>query len=102
MQFRHWVFLIFFASLTIQAQQPPPPLPTWHDEIAKNFVPYHQLTTADFPINDNGHPDTSSWVSPLLHYYYHVLERSTRGGGVHAYGPPRTIFSRLGTNDTSQ
>jgi len=102
MQFRHWVFLIFFASLTIQAQQPPPPLPTWHDEIAKNFVPYHQLTTADFPINDNVHPDTSFWVSPFLHYYYHVLEKSTRGGVVYAYVTQWTIFSGLDKNETSR
>ncbi len=76
MQFRHWAFLIFFASLAIQAQQPPPPLPTWQDEIAKNFVLYHQLTTADFPINDKAHRETSFWLSTFLHYYYHSLTKS--------------------------
>jgi hypothetical protein len=93
MQFRHWVFLIFFASLTIQAQLPPP-LPTWQDEIAKNFVPYHQLTTADFPINDMAHPETSFWLSTFLHYYYHSLTKSTPGGVVYAYVTDWTIFFR--------
>lgn len=101
MRFRKRSFLIFFASLTIQAQSPPP-LPTWQDEIAKNFVPYHQLTAADFPINDNVHPDTSFWVSPFLHYYYHVLEKSTRGGVVYAYVTEWTIFSGLDKNETSR
>jgi hypothetical protein len=100
MQLRKGSLLIFFA-LTIKAQSPPP-LPTWQDEIAKNFMPYHQLTTTDFPINDKVHRDTSCWVSPFLHYYYHVLEKSTRGGVVYAYVTHWTIFSGLDKNETSR
>jgi hypothetical protein len=101
MQFRHLAFLIFFVSLTIRAQSPPP-LPTWQDEIAKNFLPYHQLTTADFPINDKVHPDTSFWLNTFLHYYYHSLAKSTRGGVIYAYVTDWTIFSGLDKNETSR
>ena len=46
-----------------QAPSPSPPsppaimaLPTWPELIAKNYLPYHQLTTKDFPVNDSVHP----------------------------------------------
>src|SRR5437763_11688648 len=81
MQFRHWVFLIFFASLTIQAQQPPPPLPTWQDEIAKDFVPYHQLTTADLSDQRQGSPGNvilAEHVPSLLLSLPHKIEPGRR------------------------
>ena len=93
--------LVFFALFTIQAQTQPP-LPTWQDEIAKNFVPYHQLATADFPINDKVHPETAFWLNTFLHYYYHSLARSTQGGVVYAYVTDWTIFSGLDKNETSR
>jgi hypothetical protein len=94
-------FLIFFASFKIQAQMPAP-LPTWQEEIAKNFVPYHQVTTADFSINDKLHPETSFWLNTFLHYYCHSLAKSTPGGVVYAYVTDRTIFSGLDKNETSR
>jgi len=101
MQFRHGPFLIFLASFTIQAESPAP-LPTWQDEIAKDFVPYHQLTTADFPINDKAHPETSFWLSTFLHYYHQSLTKSNPGGVVYAYVTDWTIFSGLNKNETSR
>jgi len=76
--------------------------PDLQDEIAKNFVPYHQLTTADFPINDKAHRETSFWLSTFLHYYYHSLTKSTPGGVVYAYVTDWTIFSGLDKNETSR
>jgi hypothetical protein len=102
MRVRFWSIAICFASSAINAQSPPAPLPTWQDEIAKNFVPYHQLTTADFPIDDNVHKENSFWVAPFLHYYYHTLAKPTSGGFVYAYVTDWTIFSGLNKNDTSR
>jgi hypothetical protein len=90
-----------FACSGIYAQSTPP-LTTWQDEIGKGFIPYHQLTAADFPIDDKAHPDASFWVNTFLHYYYHSLSKFTKGGIVYAYVTEWTIFSGLDKNDTSR
>lgn len=81
---------------------PPPPLPTWKDEIAKNFVPYHQLSAADFPINDKSHAESAFWIKTFVHYYYHYLAKPAAGGAVYAYATDWTVFSGLDKNDTSR
>src|SRR5438067_8759044 len=101
MRLRLCPIAICFALSAINAQSPPP-LPTWHDEIAKNFLPYHQITTADFPIDDSAHPETSFWLGTFLHYYYHSLGKSTLGGVIYAYVTDWTIFSGLDKNQTSR
>jgi len=101
MRLRLCPIAICFALSAINAQSPPP-LPTWHDEIAKNFLPYHQITTADFPIDDSAHPETSFWLGTFLHYYYHSLGKSTPGGVIYAYVTDWTIFSGLDKNQTSR
>jgi hypothetical protein len=100
MRFRCFAVAILLALSALHAQ-PPPALPTWQDEIAKNFAPYHQLTTADFPINDKVHKETAFWLSTFIHPYYLTFSKPTSGGIVYTYVTDWTIFSGLDKNDTS-
>ena len=100
-RFQYSATAISLVSLAVNAQSPPP-FPRSQDEIAKNFAPYHQLTTADFPIDDKVHKETSFWLATFLHYYYHTLSKSTSGGFVYTYVTDWTILSGLDKNDTSR
>jgi hypothetical protein len=77
-------------------------LPTWQDELAKGFVPYRQLTVADFPINDHAHPDAAFWVKALIdpRYIFHL--KQGHGGYVYAYISEWVIFSGLDKNECSR
>jgi hypothetical protein len=97
------ILLAAFAS----AQQPPPspseaPIPTWENEIAKNYLPYHQLKPEDFPIDDKAHPEMAYWVAPFVHYYFHFWATTTRGGMVYANVTDWTVFSGFDKNLSSR
>jgi len=78
---------------------PPNPetLPKWEDEIINGYLPYHQLTTDDFPVKDSGHPGMTYWMEPFLHYYYHSIGRAQHGM-VFAYVKDWTVFSGFNKN----
>ena len=60
--------------------------PPWKEEMAKGYFPYHRLTVADFPINDDVHPENGMYTWGFFHYRYkdrwimqngHVMDRAT-------------------------
>jgi hypothetical protein len=108
-----WRFSFFSASASValaivsavaQTAQPPPsiPIPTWKEEIAKNLLPYHQLTTSDFPVKEQADPKFGFWVKPFLQYYYRYLEKRAASGYVYAYVMDWTIFSGFDKNESSR
>lgn len=89
----------------LQPTPSPPPItaPTWKEETAKGYLPYHQLTTDDFPIRDRAHPEAAYWVQTFVHPYYHYLTRTAqRGGYVYAYIMDWTLFSGFDKNTSSR
>jgi hypothetical protein len=93
------------GSTVVPAPSPSPSLPllTWKEQTAKGYLPYHQLTVEDFPINDSAHPEGAYWVQPFVHYYYHYLTKiAQRGGYVYAYIMDWTVFSGFDKNLSSR
>lgn len=45
--------------------------PSWKEENAKGYFPYHRLTGADFPINDAVHPKYGMHTAGFFHLHYH-------------------------------
>jgi hypothetical protein len=86
------------------APSPPPiSLRPGKEETAKGYLPYHQLTADDFPINNNAHPEAGYWIQPFVHPYYHYLTRTaSRGGYVYAYVMDWTVFSGFDRNLSSR
>jgi hypothetical protein len=84
----------FFLTGAVLAQTPTPAshLPTWQDEMAKGFAPYHQLTIEDFPINDKAHPESTFWVKPFIEPSYYVYLKPGPGM-VYAYVAEWIVFS---------
>jgi hypothetical protein len=92
-----WAFIARVSAQTEEA----PPLPTWQDQIAKGFVPYHQLTVDDFKIDDEAHPDASFWVSAFLHPRWHYLVKQN-GDWFYAYVDQWIVFSGFDKNASSR
>lgn len=44
--------------------------PEWRKEIAHGCLPYHRLTRADFPIDDEAYPKFAMYTSGFFHYNY--------------------------------
>jgi Bacterial protein of unknown function (DUF922) len=44
--------------------------PEWKKEIATGYLPYHQLISADFPIDDKAHPRSRIYTTGFFHYEY--------------------------------
>jgi hypothetical protein len=92
-----------FLSDAVIAQNPTPAshLPTWPDEMAKGFVPYHQLAIEDFPINDKAHPEATFWIKPfIIPRYYCYLKPGV--GMVYAYVAEWVVFSGLDKNESTR
>ena len=99
------IVALLVALARAQEPQPSPsepPIPTWTDEIAKNHLPYHQLTPDDFPINDTAHPKTAYWVAPFVQYYFHYIATISQGGIVYANVTDWTVFSGFDKNLSSR
>ncbi len=75
-------------------------MPTWQAEIAKGYVPHHQLTVEDFPVNDRVHADSGLWIKPFIHAQYHFLFHAS--GLVYADVIDWVVFSGLDMNETSR
>ena len=56
--------------------------PGWKEEIAKRFLPYHQLKTADFRIDDSKKSIFTMFTSAFSHTSYHFHFSSADGGVV--------------------
>ena len=78
-----------------------PSLPTLEDETAKGFVPYHQLTIDDFPINDQAHSDARFWIKTFVHPYWWAQYRFSRSS-IYAYVGGWVVFSGLDKNESSR
>jgi hypothetical protein len=77
-------------------------LPTWKDEIAKGYLPYHQLTVDDFPIDDHVHPEGACWIQGYIRPYYHYQAKLSANGFVYAYITDWTVFSGFDKSQSSR
>jgi hypothetical protein len=91
---------VSFVTAAEAQNQAVPPMSTWEEHTAKGFVPYHQLTVGDFPINDRNHPNSGFWIKPFIHPRYQFYLHA--GGLYYAYVSEWTIFSGLDKNETSR
>ena len=96
------IVVLSLAAIAAAQNQTTPLRPTWQEEVLKGFVPYHQLTVDDFPINDRAHPDNVFWVKGFAdpHYIFHV--KPGRGGFVYAYIGEWVVFSGVDKNESSR
>lgn len=92
----------FLLSIPAAAQHAPPDIPTWNDEMAKGYMPYHQLKAEDFPINDTVHKEAGLWIQAFIHYHYHFIWKVAQGGWNYAYVKDWTIFSGFDQNLSSR
>ena len=76
-------------------------LPTWEDEIAKGYVPYHQLTVDEFRIDDQVHPESLYLVSPFIHPNWHYLT-TWKAGFWFAYIDKWIVYSGFDKNGSSR
>ena len=44
---------------------------SWSEEAAKGYFPYHQLTAADFPVDDTVHPGNGMYTRGFFKFKYH-------------------------------
>ena len=78
------------------------PFGSWQREIAKGYLPYHELTVDDFRIDNDAHPEGSYWVQPFVHYYYLTLFKKPAGNTVYAYIMEWTVLSGFDKNLSSR
>ena len=92
--------LAVWATSSISAQTQGGPDLTWEAEIAKNLVPYHQLTVADFRVDDHQHPAADYTVKTFIDPQYHYVEGMSSGGTIYTSVADWTVFSGLDKNET--
>lgn len=90
---------LFLATLG-NAQSPSSQPVTWEDEIARNFLPYHQLTVGDFRIDDRAHPDMGLWVRTFAQPCYRCEVKQAANGMVYTHVMEWTIFAGLDKNES--
>lgn len=88
------VLLLLALVTAVSAQQPAAsPFPTWSDEIAKGYLPYHRLTVEEFRIDDEAHPKMAYYLQPFIHPFCHYNLQSAANGFVYAYVTDWIVFS---------
>lgn len=105
MKFSAALTLALLAAINIRAQQPsptPPPLPTWNDLIAKNYLPYHELTTEDFRVDNDAHPEAGYWVRTFVQPFYHGIGKQSGTGYWYVHITDWTIYSGFDKNESSR
>lgn len=92
---------LFFAATAAAQNASPAPLPTWQEEIAKGFVPYHQVMVDDFAVNDHAPAEGAFRIKTFIHPYFHFLLKPYNGF-VHGYIIKWVVFSGLDKNESSR
>lgn len=69
--------------------------------MAEGFVPHHQLTVADFPIDDKAHPKNGFYIATAIQPRYRFIIKP-RGGFAFAYIEQWLVFSGLNKKETSR
>lgn len=96
------VLLLGIVATSARAQNPTPAaLPTWQEELAKGYAPYHQLTVEDFRIDDSAHPKNAFYIKTVVDPRYRFLLKSYNGFAF-AYVENWMVFSGLNKNETSR
>jgi hypothetical protein len=96
------LLLTTLGQVVCAQQSAPSPFPTWKEEIAKGYLPYHQLTAEDFPINDAAHPEMAYWLQPFLHQFHHYNLKTAANGFVYAYVTDWLVLSGFDKNLSSR
>ena len=96
---RLFAIALIFPAMGLSQDEAVSRSPTWKDEIARGFVPYHQLTVEDFRIDDNAKPG-GFWVKPFMHPFWQFV--FTRRDWYYAYAAQWVVFSGFDTNESSR
>ena len=72
--------------------------PTLEEEKQKGYLPYHQLTVEDFPIDDKSHPGVAYWPKPFIHPRYNPNPTNPRPGAFFVYVADWSIYSGFDRN----
>src|SRR4029079_1450055 len=68
------------------------------EEKQKGYLPYHQLTVDDFPIDDKSHPGAAWWVKPFIHPRYNPMPTNPRAGAFFIYVQDWAVYSGFDRN----
>jgi hypothetical protein len=79
------------------AQSPGAPA-TAEEEQQKGYLPYHELTVDDFPIDDKTHPGAAWWVKPFIHPKFNPNPTNPRPGAFFVYVADWGIYSGFDKN----
>ena len=91
------------SSTTVQSpapaatQSPASPM-TPEQEKEKGYLPYHQLTVEDFPIDDKTHPGAAWWVKPFIHPKSDPMATNPRPGAFFVYVSNWSVYSGFDRN----
>ena len=86
------------APSTGPATAPASPTPTLEEEKQKGYLPYHQLTVDDFPIDDKTHPGVAWWAKPFIHPRYNPNPTNPRPGAFFIYVADWSVYSGFDRN----
>lgn len=104
-KYRGLVAVMAFALASGRGEEPPAPTPlpppTWTDLMAQGVAPYHQLTVADFPVNDAAYPKDAFHIGTAIQPRYHFISKP-RNGFAFAYVDRWMVFSGLNKKETSR
>lgn len=76
------------------------PSTTWHDEMAKGIVPYHQLTLDDFQIKDDASSKYAFSIHGAIDSQYHFIVKPAANGFFYANIDQWMVFSGLDKQKT--
>ncbi|MEO5722024.1 MAG: hypothetical protein ABIR71_11200 [Chthoniobacterales bacterium] len=93
--------LIFGTATCLRGEETLPPPPTWKDLTAQGFAPYHQLTVADFAVDDEAHPKNAFYIATSIQPRYHFTSKPYNGFAF-AYVDRWMIFSGFNKKETSR
>lgn len=85
------------SAAQVTAPSPSPQL-TLDEEKQKGYLPYHQLTVDDFPIDDKTHPGAAWWVKPFIHPRFDPMATNPRPGAFFVYVQNWSVYSGFDRN----
>jgi len=104
MRWRSFLFTVALALgvlANVSSQTGFHPRPTWQDMIAKEIVPYRQLTVDDFRIDDKAHPKINFYIQAIISPKLKPLVKAD-GAFYHASIDEWMIFSGFTREGTSR